>query len=304
MPFAYRLCKDCIKEVTISSYRLIEAGIPEYVYKKLLYSEVTLWNKRYGTYSFNVYLRKDVEMIIGCKIDTYSKIETDKIVSQIILEYPDFYDSEAYIKCKILTSELSSKAPYIMYKDRVDEYIKQYRGTKYFLQFYTNNEIKQSLILQNAIKNEDYNIKKEDVENENNQNKLNDFWKSCDRYGLRNKYKNLVYTFKDIKMINKEFQQDIYYVKEIEKFNVKYQEPLEYCKTIVAFKRKVDELKEKILLKKQKGIVEKEIIKERKRIINKQILDKSKKYICNICNNTRKFCASGLYQHRKDAHGI
>ena len=339
MPFAYRFCKDCIKEVTISSYRLTEAGIPEYIYRKLLCSEVTLWNSQYGTYSFYVYLRKDVELVIGCKIYDYCKIETDKIVSQIILEYPDFYESEANIKCQIKTSELSSKAPYTMYKDRVNEYIKQYRGNKYFLQFYTKNEIKQSLVIQNAIENEDYNVKKEDIENENNQNKLNDFWKSCDKHCLKDKYKNLVYTFKDIKIVNKEFQQDIYYVKEIEKFDEKYHEPLEYCKTIIRFKRKVDELKEKILLKIQKEIVENEIIRKYKRkkrnieieierkkgeiiekqlenekrekrrkerkIINKLILDKSKNYVCDICiNNTRRFCAQGLYRHKKDAHGV
>ena len=119
IPFAYRLCQDCIKEITISDYRLSESGIPKYIYKNLLYSEVTQWNKHHGTYSFYVYLRKDIEKIIGCKINNYRKRETDKIISQIILEYPDYYDSEANINCQISTSELASETPYIIYKSRI-----------------------------------------------------------------------------------------------------------------------------------------------------------------------------------------
>ncbi len=318
IPFAYRFCKDCIKEVTISNYKLEEAGISYSIYKNLLYTEVSQWNKYYGDYTFFVYLKKDVEKIIGCKINDYIERESKKIISQISLEYPDYYESEANINCQITAKNLISESPYNSYKNILDKYMKKYRGNKYFLQFYSKNQIKKSLIIKNAIENEDYkSVQKEDICLENEQFKLDNFWKICDRYDLKDKYRKLVHTYKDIKNINKEFQQDVYYNKEIKKFNIKYHENIDYCNTIIAFKRKVDELKHKIMLKKEEDrkILEKERL-TRKQILEKERLERkqnnkniqkpenSKKFMCDICNNDRKFCAVGLYDHKRVVHNI
>jgi hypothetical protein len=61
-PFGMRLCRECLEQLTISDYRLINNyNISKDKLRRLYNIKATLWNKYHGYYDLTFYLRSDVE---------------------------------------------------------------------------------------------------------------------------------------------------------------------------------------------------------------------------------------------------
>jgi hypothetical protein len=156
-PFPYRLCQKCIKDVTISDFRLKEQGINvDKFLSNLKYFTVILWSTYAGNYRLNFYLRKEVDQILEYPIEKYKEIIMNKIKSELKSQYGDDLDnSEVLLKYDLTPKIISDNELYEEFLINVEKYVFEYKARKFVRNIFpkmTKIDLLRSQLIKNEVK--------------------------------------------------------------------------------------------------------------------------------------------------------